>query len=443
MPQRCLIVLLDGLGDRSHVELDGRTPLQAAHAPTLDALAMAGCNGLYHALGPGLAMPSELAHWLMWGYAVDAFPGRGAIEALGHDVDLGPDDVAIMARLVHVAEKDGCLRLVKDTPDLDDHDQAAALASALPDLTAESIAMRFRHIKGLHGLLLLKPAGRAPSPAITDTNPIRDGAWLIEPKPLAEAGESEAAAATARALKRYLLAAREVLMGHAVNKRRKEQGLGPINALATQRAGRLVRPAPFAERYGLKGAVVGSGGLFRGLARITGMEFVEARDSNDPGRDMTERLTLARAALKKHDFVHLHTKTPDVAAHIKDCRHKLQVIEALDRGMAEILPRMASDAGLLVVVTADHSTPSSGTLIHSGEPVPLLMHGQGVRRDAVRRFDEVSAAQGALGFLRGRDLMHTVLDYLDRSRLLGLRDTPETLENAPAWPGAYEPFSLK
>ena len=442
MPQRCLLLLLDGLGDRGHAELDGRSPLQAAYTPVLDGMAASGSNGLFHALGPGRALPSELAHWLMWGYSQAAFPGRGAIEALGHGLDMGPEDVAIMARLVHVEQEQGCLRLVKDTPRQTGPGDLQELAAALPDLELEGMRLRFEHIKGLHGLLLLRSAGGVPSPLITDTNPIRDGAWLIEPKPLAEAGNDRAATLTARALKHYLLEAHKVLRGHGVNRKREAAGLAPLNALATQRAGRLAMPRPFAARTGLKGAVIGSGGLFRGLARLTGMTFIEARDSDDPGRDMAKRLELARAALKEHAFVHVHTKAPDVAAHTKVCRHKQRVIEALDQGL-EALPAMAGDPGLLVAVTADHSTPSSGALIHSGEPVPLLVHGQGVRPDEVQRFDEVAAASGALGFLRGSDLLHTLLDFLDRSRLVGLRDTPRTFDDAPAWPGEYEPFSLE
>ena len=442
MPEHCLLLLLDGLGDRGHAELDGRTPLQAARTPTFDALAASGGNGLYHSLLAGVPMPSELAHWLLWGYPQGAFPGRGVIEALGEGLDPGEDDAVLMARLVHAREEDGRLRLIEDSPVLDDPKEAALLAAALPTMEAEGLGLEFHHVKGLHGLLRMTPVKRRPSPAVTDTNPIRDGAWLIEPKPLAEVGDDADAAASAVALKRFLVRAHEILREHPVNQDRAGRGLPPINALATQRAGQMTSPTPFAERYGLKGAVIASGALYGGLARLLGMEWITVRDTDDPGRDLAERLESAREALTRFDFVHVHTKTPDVAAHTKDCRQKVGVIEALDRGAAKILPELARDPDLLLAVTADHSTPSSGTLIHSGEPVPLLLHGQGVRRDAVARFDEVSAAGGALGFLRGPELMLTLLDTLDKSRLLGLRDCPEPFDEVPTWPGRYEPFSL-
>lgn len=442
MPKRCLLLLLDGLGDRSHVELNNRTPLQAAHAPTFDSLAAAGGNGLYHSLLAGVGMPSELAHWLLWGYPPDTFPGRGIIEALGSGLACDPDDVAVMARLVHVRREDGRLRLVKDTPALPDPQEAAELAEALPVMRTEGLELAFHHVKGLHGLLLMKPVDRPAGPDFTDTNPIRDGAWLIEPAPLAETTDRTGAETSVAALKRFLVKAHEILSAHAVNKGRARRGLPPINGLATQRAGRLRVPTPFAKRYGLKGAVVASGDLYGGLARLSGMEWIRVRDTDDPGADLAERLELAGRALADFDFVHVHTKAPDVAAHTKDCRRKVRVIEALDRGASRVLPDLARDPDLLLAVTADHSTPSCGTLIHSGEPVPLLLHGQGVRQDEVARFDEVAAATGALGFLRGPELMLSLLDLLERSRLLGLRDCPEPFDEVPAWPGPYEPFRL-
>ena len=92
------------------------------------------------------------------------------------------------------------------------------------------------------------------------------------------------------------------------------------------------------------------------------------------------------------------------------------------------------------MITSDHSTPSSGPLIHSGEPVPITVVGTGVRRDGVERFDEINCAGGALGFVTGADFMPMVLNFLDRTKLRGLMDTPE---DQPYWPGLRKPFSLK
>ena len=136
------------------------------------------------------------------------------------------------------------------------------------------------------------------------------------------------------------------------------------------------------------------------------------------------------------DFIHVHTQAPDRAAHTKDPVHKKSVIESLDRAL-NLLP---GDPETLLVVTSDHSTPSSGPLIHSGEPVPVVFSGGSVRRDKVVNFDEVSCASGALGTVRGTEMMKLVLNFLDRAKLRGLMDTPE---DQPHWPGDYEPFKVK
>ena len=81
MPRTCVLLLLDGLGDRACAALDGQTPLQAAHTPWLDTLARRGANGLFHASSLGEPLPSENAHFAIFGYDMSGFPGRGALEA--------------------------------------------------------------------------------------------------------------------------------------------------------------------------------------------------------------------------------------------------------------------------------------------------------------------------------------------------------------------------
>ena len=170
------------------------------------------------------------------------------------------------------------------------------------------------------------------------------------------------------------------------------------------------------------------------------MDVRKATDSDDPGSDLAERIEMAMASLTDYDFIHVHTKMPDVAGHTKDPLFKKQVIEALDNGIGRVVERLVNDPELLVVVTADHSTPSAGPLIHSGEAVPLIFCGPGVRRDAVRHYDEISAAGGVLGPVRGKELMYLVVNHLDRAKLHGLMDTPV---DQPFWPGRAQPFYIE
>jgi 2,3-bisphosphoglycerate-independent phosphoglycerate mutase len=149
---------------------------------------------------------------------------------------------------------------------------------------------------------------------------------------------------------------------------------------------------------------------------------------------------LAQQALGRYDFVHVHTKAPDEAAHTKDPLAKKRVLESLDRGLGQAIAPLLADPEVLIIATADHATPSTGPLIHSGESVPLTFCGPGVRRDRVQAFDEINAAGGALGPVRGRELMYLILNHLDRAKLQGLMDSPV---DRPYWPALSEPFRLE
>ena len=91
----------------------------------------------------------------------------------------------------------------------------------------------------------------------------------------------------------------------------------PVNGLVTQRAGRLKTVSSFNDLYGLKGLSIASGAVYAGLAAFAGLDFMKVTDSGDPGKDMGERLAIAHKAMKDYDFIHVHTKTPDEAAHTK------------------------------------------------------------------------------------------------------------------------------
>jgi 2,3-bisphosphoglycerate-independent phosphoglycerate mutase len=196
-----------------------------------------------------------------------------------------------------------------------------------------------------------------------------------------------------------------------------------VNAVGLQRAGRY-RPVPdFETKWGLRPLTIATGSLYRGLSQYLGMPVLAVHDSKYPEADLRARLEMAKE-VPGYDFVYVHTKAPDVAAHTKDPRIKKRVIEILDRAFAFALNAIVPDKNLLLVITADHATNSAGRMIHSGETVPLTMIGAFTRRDTVTRFDEVSCAGGALSLVRGRELMYLILNFLDRGKLFGLMDSP-------------------
>ncbi len=435
-PTKCLLIILDGLGDRQYTELEGQTPLQAAHTPNLDRLAHLGGNGLYHAGRLGEPFPSESAHFAMFGYPQTLFPGRGPLEALGAEIELDEGEVAVLAHFVSAESRDGMLFVRRDRPEQVQEHEAQALFHQAAGFEDRGIEISLHRTKGLFGVLVLR--GEV-SPRITDSNPMRDMAAATDVVAWTEAAGKPRGEATAKALRSYLVRVFHCLDRCEVNTSRRQRGLSPVNALVTQRAGRMGAVPSFPSRTGLNGASIASGAMFQGLAKFIGMDTHDVPSIDDVAADFTARLDLAARILPKYDFIHVHTKAPDQAAHSKDCRAKREVIEALDRAFTAHMPMLSQDPNLLTVVASDHSTPSSGPMIHSGEPVPVVMRGETIRRDRIQGYDEISAACGSLGLMRNTELMQGVLNALDRAKLQGIR---ESVQERMFWPGPAPGLAL-
>ncbi|MCP4129926.1 MAG: 2,3-bisphosphoglycerate-independent phosphoglycerate mutase [bacterium] len=436
MQKKCLFILLDGIGDRSYAELNNKTPLQAAKTPMLDRIASIGSTGLYHATQFGEALPSEIAHHIMLGYDITEFPGRGPLEAIGAGIDLEADDVAILASFASVKEKDeedSILILEKKRPEMTD-EEIETIITAAGEYHKEGINIHFTPTEGLSGILTLR--GEV-SPFITDTDPMIEGNPIIDVRPWHDYRADPFTLNTEWALRSYLEAVYRRLKKHPLNQARIKEGLMPVNFIVTQRAGSLNSVCPFSEKYGMKALSISSGAVYKGLSKYLGFDHHETIDSDNPGNDIAERISLARESFENHDFIHVHSKWPDKAAHTKNPFFKKEVIESLDRGIGESIEPLLANQDVLIIITGDHSTPSSGSLIHSGEPVPVIFSGSGVRVDEVSEYNEVSTAPGALGAMRGKEFISMALNYMDRAKLIGTMDTPV---NRPFWPGKYEPF---
>ncbi len=436
MPTKCMLILLDGLGDRAYPELKGQTPLQAAKIPCLDRLAAAGANGTYHASRQGEALPSENAHFAIFGYEPEFFPGRGPLEALGAGIDLGKDDVAILSHFASFQEEGDTLVLGNGKLSISPNDLDAFIR-LVNSYDQGDIDILFHHTHKNYGIIILK--GEV-APFFTDTDPVTHGMPLIEPLPLADYQNDTATCNSAAALKRFLLYAYDRLPDHPGNVARVRKGLDRVDGLVTQRAGRLKPVQTFRQRFGLKGLSMASGLVYHGLSRFLGFDFIKVSDGRNPGQDLADRIIHAHRALADYDFIHVHTKVPDEAGHAKDPLMKKAAIEALDEGLAQAIQSVVDDPEVLLVIASDHSTPSGGPLIHSGETVPLIFCGPGIRQDRVDSFDEISAVRGNLGQVRGGELILMILNAIDRIKLQGLMDTPY---HQPYWPGDYQTFKLE
>jgi 2,3-bisphosphoglycerate-independent phosphoglycerate mutase len=410
-----VIFLLDGLADRAHEVLGGRTGNEAASTPNLDALATAGSNGLLYAVGPGRAPSSEVAHWSMLGYRPDEFPGRAVLEALGRGQEVSAEDVHAYAALRPAERRDDGWWLT-GRPDPDrDAEEAERLVERCDGIVVDGLTFSLAHV--WRGEAVLRISGGADE-RVTDTDAFfRDRHPLLRPQPLVPEADR-----TARACEAWT---REVL-------RRLENER--FNVITLKWFGRP-RPVPsFLERHGVTGAFAADSAFLRGLGLVLGLEALDAPETDDPVADLRGRVELAKRRLDAGDtFVFCHQKTTDAAGHTKDPRVKQETIEQLDAALGELPTDQA-----IVCVTGDHATPASPDVIHSGDPVPLLVAGPGVRADRVERFGELDCASGILGQLRGPDLMPVLLNAADRPLFLGSRPTP--VDGADGYPALLEPL---
>jgi 2,3-bisphosphoglycerate-independent phosphoglycerate mutase len=427
---KIILVLLDGVGDRSYSELKHQTPLAAAKTPNLDRLAAIGSTGMFHASSPGECLPSEMAHFLLFGYARENFPGRGLLEAVGENVSFDDNDVLALAHFSGVLPKEGGFVLDQGRDDIPGSRQEFhKLFQAVDSYEEGNIQFKLLQTRRNDGIIVI--SGDV-SPYISDSDPITCGKKIGRILPLKNNPEPLRAKQTADALNCYLTFCHQQLSGNPELRKK-------ANFLVTQRCGRRVALKSFADVWGLKPMMIASPTVYEGLAHELGFDFVRANDGENPGHDLKERIRLALDD-PDHDFYHVHTKVPDEISHKGTPILKKQALEALDRGLGELADIVEQSKDVTVVVTGDHSTPSgSSSLIHSGETVPVLIAGPNTRRDRVEKFDEISVATGCLGLLRGKELMPMALNCADRS-VLATHQLGDTVR--PFIPDDYPPFTL-
>jgi 2,3-bisphosphoglycerate-independent phosphoglycerate mutase len=422
------VVLLDGLADRAHDSLGGHTANEVADTPNLDRLAARGSCGLIYGVGPGRAPSSEIAHWAMLGYTPEEFPGRAVFEALGAGEDVDPEDAFSFAALRPGERRaDGLWLTGRPRRTGEDEDDAVALVGACDGLELDGLRFSLTHLR--RGEAVLRVSGGADD-RITDTDSFFHDRYPVL-RPQAVVPEAER---TARAVEAWTRRTLEVLDAHPVNVRRAEEGLQVFNVITLKWWGRPRSAPTFSQRHGVHGSFLGDSRFLLGLARAIGLEPRYVPEGDDSPADLRARVELAGELLAESDtFVFSHLKATDQAGHTKDPQVKKRTIEALDAELGSLPVDRA-----IVCVTGDHATPTYPDVIHSGDPVPFLLAGPGVRADGVERFGELDCAAGILGQLRGPDMMPVLLNAADRPLFLGSRPTP--FPGADGYPELLEPL---
>ncbi len=390
-PNDTKIVLLvaDGLGGLP-IEPGGKTELETARTPNLDALAAEGVVGLSTPVAPGITPGSGPGHLGLFGFdPLQHQIGRGVLEALGIGVEVGPKDVAIRGNFCTI-------------------DQAGRVidrrAGRIPTETCEKLVAKLRNgvkVEGVETLiepvreyrLVVRFRGEGLGDHVCDTDPLTTGLHTLEPK--AGAPESEK---TARIAAEFLRQAREVLK----NER-------PANFLMLRGFAKFPNIATMADVYGVNPVAIAVYPMYRGLARLVGMTVV------DPGKTITDQMEVAKANWDQYDFFFIHYKYTDSTGEDGNFTKKVDVIEALD---AEI-PKLRALRPDVLIVTGDHSTPSR-MRSHSFHPVPTLLWAPATcRPDLVTTFGERPCLQGGLGQFLAKDLLPLALAHAGRLQKFG------------------------
>jgi 2,3-bisphosphoglycerate-independent phosphoglycerate mutase len=384
---KIVLLVMDGLGGLAR-EPGGKTELETARTPNLDALAARSECGLHTPIGIGIPPGSAPGHLSLFGYDPIVYSiGRGVVAALGIGFPIAAGDVAVR---VNFCSLDTAGKISDRRAGRIPTEKCAALCKLLEAIRVPGVEIFIRPVKDYRAAAIFRGAGL--SDHVADTDPQQSGVAPHEPR----AGSPEGAR-MAEVAASFLAQAREILRDET-----SDQGV-PTNGLLLRGFAVLPRIPSVAERYGLSALALAVYPDYKGVSRLVGMDVVE---------DLTD-LPAQMAALAKnwgqYDYFFVHHKYTDSRGEDGDFDAKVAEIEKVDA----VLPAILGLHPDVIVVTGDHSTPAV-MKAHSGHPVPFLIHAREVRPDGVRVFGESACAGGLWGILHGTDIMKLQLSYAGR-----------------------------
>ncbi|RDV82934.1 2,3-bisphosphoglycerate-independent phosphoglycerate mutase [Ammonifex thiophilus] len=370
---KMVLVVLDGLGGLPLPEREGKTELEAAHKPNLDALARVSELGLAHPVLPGITPGSSAGHLALFGYdPIKYVIGRGVLEALGIDFPLEPGDIAIRGNFATARFTPQGPIIVDRRAGRPSTEHTASVCRRLQEKIQkiEDVEVLIRPVKEHRFVVVFRGPGL--DPRVADTDPQEVEVPPLPPQPLVPEAEKTARLATI-----FLNKLAEVLQEE------------PATNFALLR-GFSQRPhlKLFGERFRLKAAAIALYPMYRGLAALVGMEVLPVKEES-----LAYQLAVLRESWPSYDFFFFHVKATDSRGEDGDWEGKIKVIEEFDRYLPQIM-ELKPD---VLVITGDHSTPALHRA-HSWHPVPYLLYSRWARyhRDTTG-FGERDCAQGALG----------------------------------------------
>jgi len=374
---KIVMLVADGLGGLPW-EAGGKTELEAAKTPNLDALAAKSVQGASIPVALGISPGSGPGHLGLFGYdPIKYLIGRGALEATGIGFELQPGDVAIRCNFCTL-DAEGNIsdrragRIATE--------ESAPLAIKLRQVSIPGMEIFVEPVKEHRFVVVLRGAGLGGH--VHDTDPQATGVPPLDP-----VAEDEASKKTAEVAKQFLVQAREIL------KDEKKANFHTMRGFAA-------KPdlPSYEEVYGLKAAAIAVYPMYKGLARLVGMDIL------GQAQTLGEQMDVLKQNWNDYDFFFIHFKYTDSTGEDGNFDAKVKRTEEFDA----IIPRVLELNPTVTIVTGDHSTPSFLSS-HSWHPVPTLLHSNCCRPDGLTSFGENTCIRGGLGHFEAKHLMTLAL----------------------------------
>jgi 2,3-bisphosphoglycerate-independent phosphoglycerate mutase len=385
-PSKIVLLVLDGLGG---LPLEGKTELEAAHTPHLDDLAAKSVCGLSDPIFRGITPGSGPAHLALFGYdPLKHILGRGILEALGIGVTVEKND--LVAR--------GNFATLKNTLIVDR--RAGRIPTSENENICQKINAFIRKRKNLQIVLypgkehrfVVKFSGEGLSDSLADADPQKENNPPLPARPLSPEAEK-----TAQIVNSFLDEATTFLNDNP-----------KANTILLRGFSRFPTLPSMNTLYKLKAAAIAHYPMYKGLARLVGMELLDA------GPEVKDLFASLEEHFQDYDFFYIHFKKTDSAGEDGDFASKKAAIEEIDA----FLPRVLALEPDVFVVTSDHSTPWL-LKSHSWHPNPFLLNSKTAIPDKVTHFSEKECSQGYLGRFQAIYAMPLMLAHAQKLKKYG------------------------
>ena len=399
-----LVVLCDGMADTPNAALGGKTPMECAHKPNMDALAKNAEVGMCRTVAAGLKPGSDVANLSVMGYdPAVCYTGRSPLEAASIGVDLKPTDVALRCNTVTLSGEEN-------------YEDKTMVDYCAGDISTEEAHQIIETVEKELGSDIYKfYGGVSYRHCLVVDNGTTDLGNMTPPHDISGRviGEYLSKSENAAPLIDLMKKSYEILKNHPVNIERRKKGLHEANSIWLWGEGRRPQLENFKEKNGVSGCVVSAVDLLKGIGICAGMETPEVEgatgyiDTNFEGKTQAGIDAFTRGT----DLVYLHFEAPDECGHRGEAQNKVKAIEMIDSRvltkMLDYLNGCGDDYRILIM--PDHPTPLE-TMTHSSAPVPFLIYDSRKKENGVSSFTEKNAAETGEFVEHGPDIMSMLLE---------------------------------